>query len=92
MQYNILNAGCFVGLHLDTDSNPDYMVAVVIQFGDDFKGGDYVVYGGGKPPRVYKPTRNSIIIIDCKYEHEVTKVTSGSRKSLVFFLKRERWT
>ena len=49
MQYNILGEGCFVGIHLDTDSNPDYLVAVVIQFGDQFSGGEYVVYGGEQP-------------------------------------------
>lgn len=88
MQYNILGEGCFVGLHLDTDSNPDYLVAVVIQFGDEFTGGEYVVYGGDYPPRRYSPTKNSIIVSDCNYEHEVTKVTSGKRKSLVFFLSQ----
>ena len=86
MQYNILGEGCFVGLHLDTDSNPDYLVAVVIQFGDEFSGGEYVVYGGDQPPRRYSPEKNSIIVSNCDYEHEVTKVTAGQRKSLVFFL------
>ncbi len=86
MQYNILGEGCFVGIHLDTDSNPDYLVAVVIQFGDQFSGGEYVVYGGEQPPRRYSPGKNSIIVSNCDFEHEVTKVTSGKRKSLVFFL------
>ena len=27
-----------------------------------------------------------IIVSNCDFEHEVTKVTSGKRKSLVFFL------
>ena len=86
MQYNILGEGCFVGIHLDTDSNPDYLVAVVLQFGDQFSGGEYVVYGGEQPPRRYSPGKNSIIVSNCDFEHEVTKVTSGKRKSLVFFL------
>lgn len=86
MQYNILKKDCFVGLHLDTDSNPDYLVAIVLQFGGNFSGGDYVVYGGNLPPRSFHPPKYSLIISDCKYEHEVTKITSGSRKSLVFFL------
>jgi len=30
IQYNILGEGCFVGYHLDTDSNPDYLKAGVI--------------------------------------------------------------
>ena len=86
MQYNVMGEGCFVGLHLDTDSNPDYLVAVVVQLGGEFKGGEYVVYGGGIPPRSFSPTRFSVIFSDCRYEHEVTKIKSGLRKSLVFFL------
>ena len=86
MQYNVMGEGCFVGLHLDTDSNPDYLVAVVVQLGGEFKGGEYVVYGGGIPPRSFSPPRFSVIFSDCRYEHEVTKIISGLRKSLVFFL------
>ena len=86
MQYNVMGEGCFVGLHLDTDSNPDYLVAVVVQLGGDFKGGEYVVYGGGIPPRSFSPPRFSVIFSDCGYEHEVTKIKTGLRKSLVFFL------
>jgi len=86
MQYNVMGEGCFVGLHLDTDSNPDYLVAVVVQLGGEFKGGEYVVYGGGIPPRSFSPPRFSVIFSDCRYEHEVTKIKSGLRKSLVFFL------
>jgi hypothetical protein len=89
MQYNVMGKGCFVGLHLDTDSNPDYLVAVVIQLGGNFKGGDYVVYGGDIPPRSFSPSRFSTIFSDCRYEHEVTKVKSGLRKSLVFFLSTD---
>ena len=86
VQYNILKENSFVGIHLDTDSNPDYLVAVVLQFGGEFQGGDYVVYGGGLPPRSFHPHRYSMIISDCRYEHEVTKIKKGIRKSLVFFL------
>ena len=43
VQYNQLNENNFVGYHLDTDSNPDYIAACVIQLGDDFDGGMYRV-------------------------------------------------
>lgn len=90
MQYNVMGKDCFVGLHLDTDSNPDYLVAVVIQLGGNFVGGDYVVYGGEFPPRSFSPPRFSVIFSDCRYEHEVTKIKSGLRKSLVFFLSTHK--
>ena len=88
MQYNILHENSFVGLHLDTDSNPDYLVAIVIQFGREFEGGDYIVYGGDMPPRVFHPERYSITVSRCNFSHEVTKLTRGKRKSLVYFLSQ----
>jgi predicted 2-oxoglutarate/Fe(II)-dependent dioxygenase YbiX len=78
----------FIGYHLDVDSNPDYLAAVVIQIGEEFEGGDYVVYKNkeDKKPNVFKPFYQSMIISNCLRPHEVTKITSGERVSLVFFL------
>ena len=44
IQFNQIDENCFVGYHLDIDSNPDYLVACVIQFGSNFDGGIYRVY------------------------------------------------
>ena len=33
IQYNKIEKNCFIGYHLDTDSNPDYLCACVIQLG-----------------------------------------------------------
>jgi hypothetical protein len=86
MQVNSMQTGSFVGEHLDKDSNPDYRVAVILQFGEDFTGGKYVVSGGDRPARVFKPYFRSLMISDCNFPHEVTKVESGERVSLVYFL------
>ena len=85
MQYNIMHKGSFVGFHLDTDSNPDYLVAIVLQLGQNFTGGEYAVFGGKMPPRVLAPTHRSIIMSMCSFPHEVRLVKSGLRKSLVYF-------
>lgn len=84
-QVNIMKKNAFVGYHLDVDSNPDYLYAVVLQLGSKFTGGKYVVYKA-KKKRVFSPKYMSIIISDCKIPHEVTKVNSGERISFVFFL------
>ena len=87
-QVNKMYKNSFVGFHLDVDSNPDYLAAVVIQFGKNFSGGDYVVYEN-KSDNVglnYTPFYQSMIISNCKYPHEVTKINDGIRTSLVFFL------
>lgn len=86
VQYNQINEGNFVGYHLDTDSNPDYIAACVIQLGDNFGGGLYRVYQNQKKYNDFVPSKGSLIISNCHYPHEVTKVTKGERKSLVFFI------
>ena len=88
VQINKMSKGSFIGYHLDIDSNPDYMAAVVIQIGAKFEGGDYVVYKNidDKKPNIFKPFYQSMIISNCKRPHEVTKILSGERISLVFFL------
>ncbi len=87
-QVNKMHKGSFVGYHLDIDSNPDYLAAVVVQFGKNFKGGDYIVYEDKKDDvgLCYSPFYQSMIISNCKYPHEVSKIVNGTRVSLVYFL------
>ena len=84
-QVNNMTKNAFVGYHLDIDSNPDYLYAVVLQLGSKFTGGKYVVYKN-KKKKIFSPKYMSMIISDCKIPHEVTKVRSGERISFVFFL------
>ena len=86
VQFNEIGRDCFVGKHLDTDSNPDYLAACVIQLGNNFEGGKYRVYQKNDAFIDYTPEYGSLLISDCTYPHEVTKVNSGLRGSLVFFI------
>ena len=88
VQFNQISKNNFVGYHLDIDSNPDYIAACVIQLGSGFKGGIYRVYQKNNKKKFldYKPTKGSLIISNCLYPHEVTKVLKGKRGSLVFFV------
>lgn len=86
IQFNQIDQNCFVGYHLDIDSNPDYLAACVIQLGKEYKGGIYRVYQKDKSFRDFNAEYGSLIISNCEYPHEVTKVTKGNRKSLVFFI------
>ena len=86
IQFNEIGKNCFVGRHLDTDSNPDYLAACVIQVGDKFEGGKYRVFQKNEEFIDYSPEYGSLLISDCKYPHEVTKVETGLRGSLVFFV------
>jgi hypothetical protein len=86
MQVNRIHQDGFVGYHLDIDSNPDYEVAVIIQLGRDFSGGEFVVYSDGEARTSIAPPHYSVILSDCRFPHEVKAVTGGIRTSLVFFL------
>ena len=88
VQFNQIRKGCFVGYHLDNDSNPDYIAAVAIQFGKNYSGGKFRVHQNKKKYIDYAPLQKSVIISNCAYPHEVTKVTKGNRKSLVFFISK----
>ena len=95
-QVNVLQKGGFVGFHLDTDSNPDYVSPIVLQFSSDYAGGDYVVHHPVHSAQGFRMPRYSMIVSSCNLPHEVTEVTSGRRKSLVYFLshhagKNRRW-
>lgn len=87
VQFNQIDKNCFVGYHLDKDSNPDYVAACVLQLGSKFSGGKYKVYKPKTKKYInYTPTFGSMLISDCNFAHEVTKVNRGKRKSLVFFI------
>jgi len=89
-QFNLLGKGSFVGRHLDTDSNPDYQIAAVLQLGSKFSGGDFVVYPTKdskiKDAQILSPEYGSMTISFCSVEHEVQEVKSGVRTSFVNFI------
>tara|TARA_B100001123_G_C15311680_1_gene1024596 strand:+ start:1048 stop:1674 length:627 start_codon:yes stop_codon:yes gene_type:complete len=87
-QFNQLSTNNYVGYHLDIDSNPDYIAAAVIQLGSKYEGGKYRVYQKDKSYFDYISSYGDLIISNCNYPHEVTKVTTGERKSLVFFVSK----
>jgi hypothetical protein len=85
-QINKMHAGSFIGTHVDQDSNPDYSIAIVLQMGSAFEGGDFVVHKPGDERFRVHPHYRSVIISRCDFAHEVEKIESGVRKSLVYFV------
>ncbi|MEE1925752.1 2OG-Fe(II) oxygenase [Pseudomonas sp. 148P] len=84
-QANKLEAGNFIGKHIDTYSNLEYRYSVVIQFGKDYDGGEFFVDYDGKEA-LLKTGYVDVLINRCEIPHGVRKVESGTRTSLVFFL------
>ena len=64
----------FVGRHLDTDSNPDYQIAAVLQLGSEFTE-VILVYpskdSGINEAQIISPKYGSLTISFCAAEHEV---------------------
>lgn len=88
VQINKMTRGSFIGLHLDQDSNPDYEISLVLQLGQDYEGGDFIVHRAENDLRAYTSKYRSVLISRCDLQHEVSEVLSGQRTSLVFFLSR----
>ncbi len=87
VQLNSMRKNSFIGLHLDTDSNPDYDYNVIINLSCNYESGIFTYYINNIPYSI-RPKKNSITISRCDILHEVKKVESGERITLVFFLSK----
>jgi len=87
-QQNRLVEGSFVGIHLDSDSNPDYEFAAMLQLRRGFDGGEFVVYPDGGNTQIFLPPFGAVLITSCKYRHEVAVVRKDERAALVCFFSK----
>lgn len=94
LQYCIYNPGDGYDWHID--SFPEYLKynrvisgTLMLSNPDDYEGGEFDVHRYGNPTDIIteKPKRGEIIFFDSKMPHRVRKVTSGVRKSLVFWVR-----
>ncbi len=85
-QVNIMKTKSFIGLHVDKDSNPEYEVAIVLQLGKDYGGGEFVTHNLSSGENTMKTAYRSLTVTRCNIPHEVKTVTEGERVSLVYFL------
>ncbi|RXH36673.1 hypothetical protein XH99_06905 [Bradyrhizobium nanningense] len=91
-QMHRLPPGSFVGIHLDAASDPDFEYAVIVQLARDFDGGEFVVYPTGYEQHVFRPPFGAVLVTTCKVRHEVKPVSSGERRSLVYFCSKRAGT
>jgi hypothetical protein len=84
-QTNVISAGGYIGLHTDSESNPEYLANVVIGLTDEYSGGDYVIHHGSRS-QAFRLRRGTVLISLNDVPHEVTPVSSGLRCTLAFFL------
>ena len=85
-QVNLLNEGDYIGLHVDQDSNPDYLATVVLHFDSGYRGGEFITRDKQRGDHSYSPYKRAALVNDCSIPHEVKAVESGQRKTLACFL------
>lgn len=84
VQINLLPESGFVGPHIDRESNPQWLMACVLQLSKQYEGGEYVIdINGGKK---FTSQYGSLLIARTDVVHWVNPVTSGIRKTLVYFI------
>ncbi len=87
-QANLLHTDDYIGVHVDQDSNPDYLATVVLHFGTKYTGGEFITRDQQRGDHSYSPYKRAVLVNDCSIPHEVAKVESGKRKTLACFLSR----
>ncbi|MBB3213500.1 hypothetical protein FHW67_002798 [Herbaspirillum sp. Sphag1AN] len=87
-QSNVLTEGSFIGKHIDTYSNLRYRYSCVIQFGEDYEGGEFFIEHEDKEYRI-KTNYADFLVNRCEIPHGVDCVKNGNRTSLVFFLSED---
>lgn len=85
-QIHLYEQGDFISEHIDGESCPDYIYSTVLILSEGYGGGEFVVYKDGNAVSL-KPDKFSMIVVKSCYPHEVKEVTSGTRRTLCFFLK-----
>ncbi len=81
MQLNSMKAGGFVGVHTDTEQDCNYKVTALIRTTSCYSGGGLRVYGNN--PTTIHQANHTVFLMDPTLEHEVKKVKSGLRNSLL---------
>lgn len=94
LQYSIYKEDDGYDWHID--SFPEYLKynrvisgTIMLSDPDEYEGGEFDIQRFGKPSDILteKPLKGEVIFFDSKMPHRVRKVTSGTRKSLVFWVR-----
>ena len=90
-QFTKYGAGDYYDWHTDSGNQPEAKryLSVIILLNDDYDGGDLVLGSKGGDSLVPKITGN-LIVFDSNRLHKVTPVISGTRYSLVTWLKLKK--
>ena len=101
LQYTIYNIGDHYDWHIDSHKKPYdngliRKLSFTLCLNDDYEGGDFrICQPHPNPDKViietFKPKKGSMIVFPSHVWHKVSKVTKGTRKSLVGWVVGKQW-
>jgi 2OG-Fe(II) oxygenase superfamily len=83
-QSHIILPDGFIGKHLDVESNPDYLISLVIAMNNEFKGGTLRIESYSSVETITL-RKGEAIIFASELPHEVETVHEGYRNSFACF-------
>jgi len=85
-QVNKMNAGDFIGYHIDRDTTPDYDATFIFHLSQDYLGGEFVVHHPQQGKLSFRTREHQVMLNRGDIPHEVLPIASGTRLSLACFL------
>jgi Rps23 Pro-64 3,4-dihydroxylase Tpa1-like proline 4-hydroxylase len=85
IHFHKFEEGDWFGKHNDAINNRVYAIGVLLN--DNFDGGDFKLYNSDE--YTLSKQAGNTYIFDAKIDHEITKILSGERYSLLWFLHKD---
>lgn len=85
-QVNKMQAGDFIGYHVDRDTTPDYDATFIFHLSQGYQGGEFVVHHPQLGQLRYVTRSRQVMLNSGDIGHEVLPVQTGTRITLACFL------
>ena len=95
LNYNIYRPGTEYTWHVDMDKNAPFLdikFTVLINLSETkIKGGDFILFEGFETKATELAKPGSMILFPSFYNHKVTKIISGTCRTLTIFMYGPKW-
>ncbi|MBN9343600.1 MAG: hypothetical protein BGN93_08260 [Acinetobacter sp. 39-4] len=92
VQIHHYQEGDFISMHCDNDSCPDYKFSLILHMTEEYEGGEFRVRDKNNNIKSFKVPKHTLLVTSSALSHEVTRVTSGERKVIVWFISEKDLT
>ena len=95
LNYNIYRPGTEYTWHVDMDKNAPFtdikFTALINLSETKVKGGDFLLFEGYETTAVELSRPGTLLLFPSFYNHKVTKIISGTRRTLTIFMYGPKW-